>query len=154
MIIKGFLTVQTQKRTNLILICVGFLAKSFSHRYILLINLFNTYCKMDITIHSKKREGGWEPDCDVGKNQDKNLHVCRCLYRLVPRLLPVTKQLLSLFISFKQKETVILTVQTQKRTNLILISVGFLAKSFCQEPQSIGNIYLKLKLQTPLHNLK
>ena len=115
------------KRTNSILICVGFLAKSFSHRYILRVNLFNTRCKMDTTIHVHstdrklslfpnllKKSGGWEPDCDVGKNQDKNLHVCRCLYRLVPRLLPVRKQLLSLFISFKQKETVILTVQTQK----------------------------------------
>ena len=59
--------------------------------------------------------GGLEPDCDVGKNPDKNLHGCRCLYRLVPRLLPVRNQPLSLFISFKQKETVILTVQTQKR---------------------------------------
>ena len=59
-------------------------------------------------------EGGWEPDCDVGKNRDKNRHVCRCLCRLVPRLLPVRKQLLSLFISFKQKESVILTVHTQK----------------------------------------
>ena len=32
-----------------------------------------------ISQFSPEREGEWEPDCDVGKNEDENLDVCRCL---------------------------------------------------------------------------
>ena len=79
------------EKANLILICVGFLSKSFLQRYILHFILFKYtlqngynhtfYLQKTVLISqfSPEREGGWEPDRDVGKNQDKNPHMCHCL---------------------------------------------------------------------------
>ena len=90
-ILMSFGTVHVQKRKTLILISVGLLEISHSvNRYILCVNFLipmaewiQSYILLTetvlITQFSPKREGVWVPDCDAGKNQDENLHVCHHL---------------------------------------------------------------------------